>query len=115
MSTQNRQLGELSFLADATRFERVLWGLVGLSLVGDIVTTFVGLQMGLAESNPIARSAIDGWGVIGMIALKAGAVAVALFCRRFVEEPYQPIVPAALAIPWTAAVLVNLYMISLVA
>ena len=115
MSIRNRHVGEWSVLTDATRLERALWWLVGFSLVGDIVTTFVGLHLGLAESNPIARSAIDGWGVIGMIALKAGAVSVALFCRRFVEAPYQPIVPAALAIPWTAAVLVNVYMISLVA
>ncbi|WP_290817350.1 DUF5658 family protein [Halovivax sp.] len=102
-------------LTDAEGLERALWGLVAFSLVGDIVTTFVGLHIGLAESNPIARTAIEGWGVLGMIALKAGAVAIALACRPLVDRAYRPIIPAALAIPWTAAVLINLYMISLVA
>ena len=101
-------------IAAPTGLERALWGLVVVSLLGDVVTTIYGLHLGLSESNPIARSAIDGWGVVGMLALKAGAVAIALFCRQFVEDPYKAIVPAALAIPWTFAVLVNLYMISTV-
>ena len=57
---------------------RTLWVLVAASLVGDIVTTFVGLQLGLAESNPVAREVIYGYGVAGMIGLKALAVGVAL-------------------------------------
>lgn len=114
MSIRNGQALEWPVLSSATPTERVLWWLVGISLVGDMVTTFVGLHVGLAESNPIARSAIDGWGVLGMLGLKVGAVGVALASRRFVAAAYRAIVPAALAIPWTAAVLVNLYMLSLV-
>ncbi len=94
--------------------ERALWVLVALSLVGDIVTTFAGLHLGLAESNPIARSAIDGYGLAGMIALKAFAIGVGLACRPVLPEAYRPIVPAGLAIPWTIAVGINLYMISTV-
>lgn len=94
--------------------ERALWVLVGVSLVGDVVTTFVGLHLGLAESNPIARSAIEGYGLIGMLVLKAFAIGVALGCRRLLVQEYRPIVPAGLAAPWTLAVVINLYMISTV-
>ena len=93
--------------------ERYLWVLVALSLVGDIVTTFVGLHLGLAESNPVARGAIEGYGLAGMLALKGLAIGVGLVCRPMLPEAYRPIVPAGLALPWTIAVGVNIYMISL--
>lgn len=94
--------------------ERLLWALVALSLVADVVTTFVGLRLGLAESNPAARSAIEGYGVIGMLGLKAFAVGVALACRPLLERAYRPIVPAGLAVPWLAAAIINAYTISTV-
>ncbi|WP_143823947.1 DUF5658 family protein [Natronorubrum thiooxidans] len=92
--------------------ERLLWVLVGLSLVGDVVTTFVGLHLGLAESNPVARSAIEGYGLAGMLALKGVAIGIGLICRPMLPSTYRPIVPAGLAIPWTAAVCINVYLIS---
>jgi len=94
--------------------ERLLWVLVGLSLVGDIVTTFVGLHLGLSESNPIARSVIHSYGVVGMLVLKGLAVGVGLVCRPLLPKAYRAIVPAGLAVPWTAAVFINIYMISTV-
>ncbi|AGB32666.1 hypothetical protein C488_13408 [Natrinema pellirubrum DSM 15624] len=94
--------------------ERLLWGLVALSLIADIVTTFVGLNLGLAESNPAARGAIESHGVVGMLGLKAFAVGVALACRPLLERAYRPIVPAGLAVPWLAAAVVNMYTISTV-
>ncbi|USZ73357.1 DUF5658 family protein [Natronosalvus halobius] len=94
------------------RLETILWLVVAVSLVGDVVTTFVGLQLGLAESNPVARGVIDNWGLLGMLALKAGAVAIALACRTVLERAYRPIIPAALALPWVMAVVLNVYLIS---
>ena len=95
--------------------ERLLWGLVVLSLLGDVVTTFVGLHLGLSESNPIARSAIHSYGLVGMLALKGIAIGIGLVCRPMLPRAYRAIVPAGLAIPWTAAVFINLYMIATVA
>lgn len=92
--------------------ERALWIFVGLSLVGDVATTFVGLQLGLAESNPVARGAIEGYGLAGMVALKGVAIGVGLVCRPMLPASYRPIVPAGLALPWVAAVCINGYMIS---
>lgn len=92
--------------------ERFLWIVVAISLVGDIATTFVGLHMGLAESNPVARNAIESWGLVGMLALKAFAVGVAVCCRPLLPREYNLIIPAGLALPWLVAVFINLYMIS---
>ncbi|MHC3438278.1 DUF5658 family protein [Natrialbaceae archaeon A-gly3] len=97
-----------------TDLEVGLWVVVALSLVGDVVTTFVGLHLGLAESNPIARGAIEGWGLVGMLALKAFAVGVALCCRPLLSRAYRPVIPAGLALPWGIAVVINVYMISTV-
>ncbi|WP_206335403.1 DUF5658 family protein [Natronolimnobius sp. AArcel1] len=96
------------------QLERALWVLVAISLVGDVVTTFVGLHLGLAESNPIARGAIEGYGLAGMLVLKAFAIGVGLVCRPLLPRAYRPIVPAGLALPWLLAVFINMYMISLV-
>lgn len=96
------------------RLERLLWVLVALALVGDVATTFAGLHLGLAESNPVARGAIEGYGLAGMLVLKGIAVGIGVACRPLLPETYRPIVPAGLAIPWLIAVCVNLYMISLV-
>ncbi|ELY77085.1 DUF5658 family protein [Natrinema gari] len=92
--------------------ERLLWMVVVLALAADIVTTFVGLHVGLSESNPAARGAIEGHGLAGMLALKAFAVGVGLVCRRLLEREYRPIVPAGLAVPWLAAAVLNVYTIS---
>lgn len=94
--------------------ELALWGVVAVALVGDLVTTFVGLHLGLSESNPVARGAIEANGFAGMLLLKAFAVGVALCCRPLLEKPWTPVVPAALAAPWLVAVFVNLYVISMV-
>ncbi|MFC4544499.1 DUF5658 family protein [Halosolutus amylolyticus] len=95
--------------------ERALWILVGVSLVGDVVTTFVGLHLGLNESNPIARGAIYNHGLAGMLALKGVAIGIGLLCRPLLPAAYRAIVPAGLALPWTVAVFVNIYMIATVA
>ncbi|AHF98964.1 hypothetical protein HALLA_08880 [Halostagnicola larsenii XH-48] len=94
--------------------ERILWIAVGAALVGDVVTTFVGLHLGLAESNPVAHSMIDGYGLVGMLGLKLVAIGIGIACRWLLPDEYRPIVPAGLALPWLIAVGINLYMISTV-
>lgn len=109
-----RQLEPLYRRVDGVgSLERALWGVVALSLLGDVVTTFLGLHLGLSESNPVARSVIDGHGFLGMMALKTAAVGVALACRMALPKAYGAVVPAGLALPWTVAVCINLYVISL--
>ncbi len=64
-------------------------------LVGDVVTTFVGLHLGLAESNPIALRAIEGYGLLGMLALKGFAVGVGLLCRPLLPRSTGRLSPLA--------------------
>ncbi|ADB60053.1 hypothetical protein Htur_1161 [Haloterrigena turkmenica DSM 5511] len=105
---------DLPLAVSPTALERALWVLVALSLLGDVLTTFAGLRLGLVESNPVARSAIDGHGFVGMFALKGLAIAIGLVCRPLLPAAYRAIVPAGLAVPWTIAVCINLYAISTV-
>lgn len=92
--------------------ERILWGVVVLALIGDVATTFAGLHLGLSESNPVARGAIDAYGVWGMLALKTLALCVALACRPLLTDRWGPVVPAGLALPWLAAIVINCYVIA---
>ncbi|ELY86431.1 DUF5658 family protein [Natrialba taiwanensis] len=95
--------------------DRVLWGLVVLTLVADLVTTLAGFQLGLVESNPVARTAIDVSGLFGLLAVKASALAVALLCRLLLPMAYRSIIPACLAVFWLLAVVLNAWLILFVA
>ncbi|MFC4450409.1 DUF5658 family protein [Halorussus aquaticus] len=101
-------------VADVSRTERLLWLLVAVALVGDLLTTYYGLQMGLSESNPVARAAIETFGFSAMVGLKLFAVGVGLGCRRLLPDRHGLLVPAGLAVPWTGAVLVNLTLYAMV-
>ncbi len=105
-----RPIGEVT----SVDLERLLWGVVGFALIADIATTFVGLHLGLSESNPAARGAIEGYGIAGMLALKGFAIGIGLGCRLLLDRQYRPIVPAGLAVPWLLAAILNVYTISAV-
>jgi len=95
-------------LSEVGRVERALWALVAVGLVGDLVTTYYGLQVGLVESNPVARAAIERFGFAAMGGLKLFAVGVGVGCRRLLPDSHGALVPAGLAVPWLAAAAINL-------
>lgn len=95
-------------LAGFSLKERLLWGVVAVALVGDLLTTYYGLQSGLSESNPVARAAIQRFGFSAMVGLKLFAVGVGLGCRRLLPDRHSLLVPAGLAVPWLGAVVINL-------
>jgi hypothetical protein len=101
-------------MANVEGWERTLWVLVGVALVGDLVTTYYGLKIGLTESNPVARAAIEQFGFSAMIALKLFAVGIGLLCRQLLPKRHGLLVPAGLAVPWAAAVVVNLSLYAMV-
>lgn len=91
--------------------EHGLWALVALAIAADLLTTQVGLEAGLAESNPTARAALE-YGTLGFLAMKAGAVGVALAMRPLLERGYRWIPPLGLALPWFGAAAINCYMLA---
>ncbi|WP_244605228.1 DUF5658 family protein [Halorussus halobius] len=110
--TRNRTVDAL---AGVSRVERALWTLVGVALVADLATTYYGLRLGLRESNPVARTAMQRFGFGAMVGLKLLAVGVGVGCRRLLAGRPGLIVPAALAVPWLAAALVNLTLYAMAA
>ncbi|GAA0198306.1 DUF5658 family protein [Haladaptatus pallidirubidus] len=91
--------------------ERILWFVVVLALVGDLLTTYIGLRTGLTESNPIARGALAEFGFAALLGLKAFSLAVGFACRPLLPREYVALIPAGLALPWTIAVFVNLSLL----
>ena len=94
--------------------ERLLWALVTVGLVADLLTTYYGLRLGLSESNPVARTAIQQFGFSAMVGLKLFAVGVGLGCRRLLPDRHAILVPAGLAVPWLAAAAINLALYAMV-
>ncbi|WP_435154133.1 DUF5658 family protein [Haladaptatus sp. DFWS20] len=88
--------------------ERALWLLVFAVLFADLLTTYIGLNAGMTESNPVARSALSQFGFVALVGLKAFSLGVGFVCRRLVPREYVALIPAGLALPWTIAVVVNL-------
>ena len=101
-------------MANVEGWERALWVLVGVALVGDLLTTYYGLKIGLTESNPVARAAIEQFGFSAMVVLKLFAVAVGVVCRQLLPKRHGLLVPAGLAVPWSAAVVINLSLYAMV-
>ena len=101
-------------LGGFSRRERLLWAVVAVALVGDLLTTYYGLRMGLTESNPVARTAMERFGFLAMVGLKLFAVGVGLCCRRLLPARHAILVPAGLAVPWLAAVVINLSLYAMV-
>lgn len=66
--------------------------------VGDVVTTSVGLTLpGVVEADPVARVAIDSFGVGSIVGLKLLAFGLCYAVWRTVPRPYCLGVPLGLA------------------
>jgi uncharacterized membrane protein len=86
--------------------ERQLWWLLAAALLADLLTTYAGLQAGLAEGNPAMRAAIDAAGVAALLGVKLAVVGVGAGLRRVLDER-GAVVPLGLALPWLVAAAVN--------
>lgn len=102
------------FLRAIFDHERELWFLALSAMLIDVTLTTHGLQLGLEERNPVARTALDRFGVLGLYALKCMAVLVGLGCRPLVPDRANGVIPLALAIPSVIAVTINTVLIALV-
>ena len=71
---------------DETYVSPALLAAVLLVMLGDVVTTGVGLHLGLQEGNPVVATVIQWFGLPGMVATKAVAAGVLLVLPSFTAE-----------------------------
>lgn len=74
-------------LSEQSYVSPVLLVAVMVVMTGDIVTTGVGLHLGLKEGNPVIAAIITWFGLPGMVVTKAVALSTLLVMPAFVAEP----------------------------
>jgi hypothetical protein len=91
--------------------ERQLW-LVAVLLAGlDVALTHWGLQVGLAEGNPLVSALLAEVGIVALAGMKGALLGLAAACR-WVRPRWGPWLPLGLSLPWLAAVAVNLTLLA---
>lgn len=90
--------------------ELELWLIVLATLTLDVVLTYIGLQSGLMEGNPIMGYAFEhvGFAVLGLV--KVTVFGTAGLAREYAPE-YGAVIPLGLAVPWLLASVVNYLLI----
>ncbi|ELY68309.1 hypothetical protein [Natrinema versiforme] len=115
----DRPLGPLSSIVGRTPLDRWLWLAVLVAIAADLATTVGGLEVGFAESNPVGTLVLETVGVLGLVGLKAGAVAIGLSVAaavvrapdRIAPDYVTLVVPTALATVWLLAATWNAYLL----
>lgn len=108
-STNEGSTGRLSWSALVS--PRVVRGFCALAIamvVGDLVTTVYGLQIGLQEQNPFVLAVMTRYGVLGLVGLKVVAVGWVAVIWGALGRHYGLAAMAGLFVPQTAAVVLNL-------
>jgi hypothetical protein len=94
---------------------RSLWwyGVVVFFVVGDLATTFVGLQLQtVVEASPVAAWLVNGYGLGLIVPVKLGVVGGLYYLSRAVPHPHNIGVPLGLCAlgfvvtVWNGAVIV---------
>ena len=84
-----------------------LWALAVAVAAADVALTYWGLQVGLAEGNPVVAALLSHVGILALVALKGALLGLAAGCRWACPR-WGPWLPLGLALPWLAAVAINL-------
>lgn len=93
------------------RHERLLWAIVVAAAIGDVVTTGVGLHVGLMEGNPIMADWIEGYGIVALLCSKVAVVLPAMLAVQLFDHPGRVVVPLGFGLPWLVATASNLFLI----
>jgi len=95
----------------ATPVVRVVCALGVAAVLGDLVTTVYGLEIGLRERNPFVLAVLGQYGVAGLVGLKLVAVSWVAVIWRALGRRYGVAAMAGLAVPQGIAVAVNVFTI----
>lgn len=85
----------------------LLWGLAVVAGFGDLITTRVGLQLGLQEGNDLIVLLLDIAGWAGFTFFKVAILAGALLFATKLSAEKRPAVPLGLATTWTIVTVLN--------
>lgn len=85
----------------------VLWAVVILASLFDVVTTIVGLGVGLDEGNAVARAFIATYGTSGVGLLKFSALVLVVVCWARLDDRRATAVLTGFAIVSIAVVALN--------
>lgn len=92
---------------DLSETHAVLWTVIIVAAVFDIVTTLVGLQVGLQEGNAIARAFIATYGTPGIGGLKFAALVILVVTWAVLPDRPATIVLGGFAVVSLAVVAMN--------
>lgn len=93
------------------RFGQLLWAVCIAAVVGDLLTTVYGLEVGLRERNPFVAAILIDYGVAGLVGLKLVVVAWVAIIWRLLDKRYGLAAMMGLAIPQAIAVAINVVTI----
>lgn len=111
---RSRLAGHLGAATEALgSVEPQLWALAVLAAVLDVWLTFVGLQAGLQEGNPVVASLVGAAGIAALGLAKVAALGVGGVCRAL-RPQWGPWLSLGLALPWVVAVGINLGLLATV-
>lgn len=88
-----------------------LWTVALALVVGDLVLTLVGLEMGFRERNPVVAVVFSLYGPLGLVLLKAIALAAILAVWHALPRRYGLAALVGLSIPQGVAVVINATLI----
>lgn len=95
----------------ATPVVRAVCALGVAMVLGDLVTTVYGLEIGLREQNPFVLAVLAQYGVAGLVGLKLVAVSWVAIIWQALGRHYGVAAMAGLAVPQGIAVTLNVLTI----
>jgi hypothetical protein len=98
--------GDRTVAESLAAIEPYLWGFLVVVLLADVVSTYVGLQVGMTEGNPAMRLAIESAGIAALVGVKLAVLGFGAGVRKLLDER-GAVVPLGLALPWFVAASIN--------
>lgn len=96
---------------DSSRHGTVLWALVLGFALADTLLTVVGLELGLSEANPVARSMLSMFGVAGLVLLKGVSLGLLAAIVRTIPGRFEAAALLGFCLPQAAATGVNVTLV----